>query len=60
MSKIKDYIDRMNDAGVDILAVDDIDNEYYEKIYLDSIKDMNELFAEQNEEVKSDKKDNND
>jgi len=57
MSKTKDYINKMNDAGIDVLDTENFDVEYCEQMYLETLKDMNELFSEKSkDEAKSDKK----
>ena len=55
MSKTKDYIDKMKDAGIDVLANENeyVENETYEKM-LEVFKAMNELFVEK---AKTDKND---
>lgn len=60
MSKTKDYIDKMSDAGIDVLAPENFNVEYCEQMYLKSLKDMNAMFSDKFEtEVKSDKKEKN-
>ena len=46
MSRTKEYIDTMFDAGIDVLASEIMDDEYFEQAYVESLKDMNQLFDE--------------